>query len=109
VSDGSRQVADASRTIEDVMKAVTQATDLMSEIAASSHEQANGIEQVNRAVTQMDQTTQQNASLVEEAAAAAAALEDQAVHLAQAVAVFRLQQDAGVARLGHERTALLAN
>ncbi|MDQ2137653.1 methyl-accepting chemotaxis protein [Alcaligenaceae bacterium B3P038] len=109
VSDGSRQVADASRTIDDVMKAVTQATDLMSEIAASSHEQANGIEQVNRAVTQMDQTTQQNASLVEEAAAAAAALEDQAVHLAQAVAVFRLQQDAGVARLTHERTALLAS
>ena len=109
VSDGSRQVADASRTIEDVMKAVTQATDLMSEIAASSHEQANGIEQVNRAVTQMDQTTQQNASLVEEAAAAAAALEDQAVHLAQAVAVFRLQQDAGVARLTHARPALLAS
>ncbi|MGE5649640.1 MAG: hypothetical protein ACM34A_05520, partial [Bacillota bacterium] len=63
---------------------------IMSEIAAASAEQSSGIEQVNQAVTQMDALTQQNAALVEEAAAAAESMQDQAVKLSQAVAVFKL-------------------
>jgi uncharacterized phage infection (PIP) family protein YhgE len=61
----------------------------MGEISAASTEQSQGIEQVNRAITQMDETTQQNAALVEEAAAAAESLQDQAASLSQAVAVFK--------------------
>jgi methyl-accepting chemotaxis protein-1 (serine sensor receptor) len=67
-------------------------TDIMGEIAAASEEQSSGIEQVARAVTQMDEVTQQNAALVEEAAAAAQSLEDQASKLRQAVAVFQLDE-----------------
>jgi len=65
-------------------------TDIMGEIAAASEEQSSGIDQVARAVTQMDEVTQQNAALVEEAAAAAQSLEDQAGALKAAVAVFQL-------------------
>ncbi|MCU4121051.1 hypothetical protein N8A90_18355, partial [Variovorax sp. N23] len=62
----------------------------MGEIASASQEQTSGIEQINQAITQMDQVTQQNAALVEEAAAAAASLQEQAGHLVQAVGVFRV-------------------
>ncbi|CCP16430.1 Methyl-accepting chemotaxis serine transducer [Stenotrophomonas maltophilia RA8] len=65
-------------------------TDIMAEISAASQEQSAGIEQVNQTVVQMDETTQQNAALVEEATAAARAMEDQAVQLGEAVARFRL-------------------
>ncbi|KDB59920.1 methyl-accepting chemotaxis protein signaling domain protein [Bordetella bronchiseptica B18-5 (C3)] len=65
-------------------------TDIMGEISAASEEQSSGIEQVNRAVSQMDEVTQQNAALVEEAAAAAGSLQEQAQRLAEAVAVFRI-------------------
>ncbi|MHB1354060.1 MAG: methyl-accepting chemotaxis protein, partial [Thiobacillus sp.] len=65
-------------------------TDIMSEIAAASQEQSAGIEQVNQAVGQMDEMTQQNAALVEEAAAAAESLQEQAARLADAVSVFKL-------------------
>jgi methyl-accepting chemotaxis protein-1 (serine sensor receptor) len=67
----------------------------MGEISAASTEQSQGIEQVNRAITQMDETTQQNAALVEEAAAAAESLQDQAASLSQAVAVFKIQGGGG--------------
>jgi uncharacterized phage infection (PIP) family protein YhgE len=70
-------------------------TDIMGEISAASTEQSQGIEQVNRAITQMDETTQQNAALVEEAAAAAESLQDQAASLSQAVAVFRTSGGGG--------------
>ncbi|KAG1525175.1 hypothetical protein G6F51_014377 [Rhizopus arrhizus] len=63
----------------------------MGEISAASDEQSSGIDQVNRAVSQMDEVTQQNAALVEEAAASAASLETQAQRLREAVAVFKLQ------------------
>ncbi|MDO9115526.1 MAG: methyl-accepting chemotaxis protein, partial [Polaromonas sp.] len=63
--------------------------DIMGEITVASQEQTQGIEQINQAITQMDQVTQQNAALVEEAAAAASSLQEQAEHLAQAVTVFR--------------------
>jgi methyl-accepting chemotaxis protein len=62
----------------------------MAEITAASHEQTSGIEQVNQAITQMDQVTQQNAALVEEAASASASLQDQSNDLAQAISVFKL-------------------
>jgi len=65
-------------------------TDIMGEISAASEEQSSGIDQVNRAVSQMDEVTQQNAALVEEAAAAAGSLQEQAQRLAEAVAVFKI-------------------
>ncbi|VEA79078.1 methyl-accepting chemotaxis protein [Salmonella enterica subsp. arizonae] len=73
-------------------------TDIMGEIASASDEQSRGIDQVGLAVAEMDRVTQQNASLVEESAAAAAALEEQASRLTQAVAVFRIQQEQQRAR-----------
>ncbi len=79
------------------MRSVTRVTDIMGEIASASDEQSRGIEQVTQAVTQMDQVTQQNAAPVVESASAAAALEEQAITLADAVAVFRLADDNFVA------------
>jgi len=89
VADGSTLVAEAGRTMNDILQAVQRVTDIMGEISAASNEQSSGIEQVNRAVTQMDEVTQQNAALVEEAAAAAGSLESQAHDLRAAVAVFQ--------------------
>ena len=93
VAEGSRQVEAAGTTMGDILESVRRLATLVSEIATASHEQAAGIDQVNTAMAQMDQVTQQNAALVEEAAAAAAALEAQARHLQQAVALFRLAGD----------------
>ncbi|MGV2287729.1 methyl-accepting chemotaxis protein [Trinickia sp. YCB016] len=90
VRSGSALVDEAGRTMEEIIGAVQRVTDIMGEIAAASEEQSTGIDQVARAVTQMDQVTQQNAALVEEAAAAAHSLEDQASKLRATVAVFRL-------------------
>ncbi|VVE76928.1 chemotaxis protein [Pandoraea captiosa] len=90
VQDGSTQVRDAGRTMTDIVQAVQRVTDIMGEISAASSEQSGGIEQVNTAVMQMDQVTQQNAALVEQATAAAGSLEDQARNLRDAVAIFRL-------------------
>ena len=78
----------------DIVNAVTRVTDIMGEIASASDEQSRGIDQVAIAVAEMDSVTQQNASLVEESASAAAALEDQAERLNQAVAAFRLNATA---------------
>ncbi|QCP49668.1 HAMP domain-containing protein [Trinickia violacea] len=90
VRTGSALVDEAGRTMEEIIGAVQRVTDIMGEIAAASEEQSTGIDQVARAVTQMDEVTQQNAALVEEAAAAAQSLEDQASKLRSTVAVFRL-------------------
>lgn len=76
----------------DILTSVNRVSDLMGEIAAASEEQSEGIEQVNRAITQMDQVTQQNAALVEQASAAALALEEQTVALKSAVSVFRVDR-----------------
>jgi methyl-accepting chemotaxis protein len=92
VDAGSRLVAEAGITMSEVVDSVKRVTDIMAEITAASHEQSTGIEQVNQAVGQMDQVTQQNAALVEEAAAAADSLKDQAANLAQVVSVFKLQE-----------------
>ncbi len=99
VTDGYKLVEQAGGTMDEIVNAVKRVTDIMGEISAASTEQSQGIEQVNQAVAQMDETTQQNAALVEEAAAAAESLQDQAGSLAQAVSVFKLDGDGG--RISH--------
>ena len=89
VRDGTQLVEGAGETMSKIVASVKQVTDIMGEIAAASQEQLNGIEQVNHAVTQMDQATQQNASLVEESAAAAEVMAKQAAELVAAVARFK--------------------
>ncbi|APP74961.1 methyl-accepting chemotaxis protein [Xanthomonas vesicatoria ATCC 35937] len=96
VADGSALVRSAGKTMDDVVASVQRVTDIMGEISAASQEQSAGIEQVNQTITHMDETTQQNAALVEEATAAARSMEEQAVQLTDAVAIFRI--DAGAAQ-----------
>ncbi|KHN90992.1 methyl-accepting chemotaxis protein [Pectobacterium actinidiae] len=91
---GSLQVKDAGDTMKEIVGAVSRVTDIMGEIASASDEQSRGIDQVGQAVNEMDRVTQQNASLVEESASAAAALEEQARYLQNAVAVFKIDQAA---------------
>jgi len=90
VGAGSRLVEQAGSTMEEVVVSVKRVTDIVSDISSASQEQSTGIEEINRAVTLMDQTTQQNAALVEQAAAAAQSMQDQATKLAQLVSVFNL-------------------
>jgi methyl-accepting chemotaxis protein len=87
---GSRLVDQAGTTMREVVESIKRVTDIMGEISAASQEQNEGIGQVQLAISQMDQTTQQNAALVEEAAAASESLREQATKLSQTVAVFRL-------------------
>ncbi len=91
VEDGSRLVANAGKTMEEIVSAIRGVTQIMSEISSASSEQTMGIEQVNQAIRQMDDVTQQNAALVEEAAAAAETLEGEARSLANTVKYFSLQ------------------
>jgi methyl-accepting chemotaxis protein len=90
VDAGSKQVAEAGAAMNEIVVQVRRVTDLIGEITSAAIEQSSGIGQVNDAITQMDQVTQQNAALVEESAAAAASLKAQANQLAQSVAVFKL-------------------
>jgi len=90
IDGGSELVERAGDAMRTVSASITRVVQTMSEITAASVEQSVGIEQVNQAVTQMDQLTQQNAALVEEVAAAAASLNEQTAHLMQAVSVFEL-------------------
>ncbi|HUH61037.1 MAG TPA: methyl-accepting chemotaxis protein [Candidimonas sp.] len=90
VNDGAKQVEGAGATMHELLSSVRRLTEIMKEIAAASEEQSTGIDQVNLAISQMDEVTQQNAALVEQAAAAAGSLQDQAQHLANAVSVFKL-------------------
>jgi methyl-accepting chemotaxis protein len=90
VDAGSKLVNNAGTSMREIVDQVKRVTDLIGEITNASLEQSSGIGQVNEAVTQMDQGTQQNAALVEQSAAAAASLRDQAERLIQAVSVFRL-------------------
>ena len=90
VDAGSTLVTQAGMTMSDVVDSIQRVTDIMGEISSASHEQSAGIEQVNQAVIQMDQVTQQNAALVEEAAAAAASLNDQADDLRAIVSIFKI-------------------
>jgi methyl-accepting chemotaxis protein len=110
VDTGSRQVSVAGRTMEEIVTAAKRVTNIMSEISSASVEQSAGIEQVNQAIAQMDETTQQNAALVEEAAAAAESMRGETEALAAAVAVFRVEatskaKSAATPRLGMRKLA----
>lgn len=90
VENGNDLVSEAGKTMEDIVSAVQQVTVIMSEITAASLEQSLGIEQINQAVAQMDEVTQQNAALVEEAAASAESLEHQAKDLIGSISIFKV-------------------
>src|SRR5450830_433209 len=90
VDSGSRLVDAAGKTMKEIVTSVKHVANIMSEITAAGQEQSTGIEEVNRAITQMDEMTQQNAALVEQAAAAAESMEEQAANLAHAVSAFKL-------------------
>jgi methyl-accepting chemotaxis protein-1 (serine sensor receptor) len=94
ITEGSVLAERAGRTMTDVLSSVTSVSGLMVEIFDAAQEQSRGIEEVSKAVVEMDATTQQNAALVEEASAAAQSLEQQAVLLSSAVATFKLESDA---------------
>ena len=94
VEQGSALVDKAGATMQEVVASIRRVTEIMGEISAASVEQSNGVAQVEQAVTQMDQMTQQNAALVEESAAAAENLKTQAEQMVQAVAVFKLTENA---------------
>jgi methyl-accepting chemotaxis protein I, serine sensor receptor len=92
VQQGASLVAEAGKTMSEAMQSVERVTGIMGEIEAAALEQSEGIAQVNKAITQIDEVTQHNAALVEEAAAAAKSLEEQAAVLREAVSVFRLDE-----------------
>lgn len=98
VEAGSRMVNAAGATMSEVVASVRRVTDIMSEIALAGQEQSAGIAQVNQAIAQMDQVTQQNAALVEEAAAAADSMQDQAKQLSSVVGTFKLATGAAPSR-----------
>lgn len=98
IEQGSEEVIAAGSTMNEIVDAVKRVTDIMLDIAAASDEQSRGIVQVSQAISEMDKVTQQNASLVEEASAAAASLEEQATRLTQAVDAFRLQDTGATMR-----------
>ncbi len=93
VDAGARLVAQAGKSMHDIVESVRRVTEVISEISSASQEQTDGIEQINQAITQMDEVTQRNAALVEEAAAAAESLQDQAGKLTQVVGFFQLGSD----------------
>ncbi|KHN50910.1 methyl-accepting chemotaxis protein [Pectobacterium fontis] len=93
VNMGSNQVTQTGEAMDSIISAITRVNDLMGEIASASDEQSRGITQIGQAVTEMDGVTQQNAALVQESAAAAASLEEQARQLTEAVSVFQLSAD----------------
>jgi len=95
VDTGSALVGKAGETMTEITGSVRRVTDIMEEISTASVEQSGGIDQVAKAVSQMDEVTQQNAALVEQAAAAAQSLEDQAGALRDAVAIFKLSSEVG--------------
>ena len=105
VGAGGKLVGEAGSTMEQIVQSITRVTDIMSEIAAASVEQTTGIEQINSAISQMDEVTQQNAALVEQAAAAAGSLQDQAGALAAVVSVFKLDLAPIVAPVHHRPAA----
>jgi len=108
VDSGSRQVAAAGQTMRDIVEQVQRVADLMGEISSATLEQDSGIGQVNAAVTQLDQMTQQNATLVEQSAAAAESLKSQAALLAQAVAIFKLGRKGAVQAIAQAQASSYA-
>jgi methyl-accepting chemotaxis protein len=107
VEAGSKLVDESGKTLEEIQAAVKKVTDIVAEIASASREQSSGIEQVNKAVMNMDQTTQQNAALVEQAAAASRAIVEQAQALDQMISGYRVRYDdfADALQAGERRAA----
>ncbi len=105
VESGSRQVEQAGQTMGEIVSSVQRVTDLIGEITASSSEQRDGIAHVNQAVSNLDQMTQQNAALVEQSAAAASAMHDQAQRLAHVVSAFNVGGQSLVAAAGRPQVA----
>jgi methyl-accepting chemotaxis protein len=112
VGVGSKLVEQSGATLSEIVTSVKKVSDLVADIASASQEQSSGIDQVNRAIVQMDEMTQQNAALVEEAAAAARSLEDQARLLAQLMEFFKVGDErqldfngAPAAQITHARAA----
>ena len=101
-AEGTKLVENAGSTMQEIVSSVQRVTDIMGEIAAASVEQSSGIDQVNTAITTMDEVTQQNAALVEQAAAAAESLVDQAVNLMDVVGSFKLK---GASHMSERRTS----
>ncbi|RZL08790.1 MAG: chemotaxis protein, partial [Rubrivivax sp.] len=105
VESGSKLVQDAGQSMSEIMNSVQRVSDIIGEISAASTEQSQGIGQVSHSVTELDEMTQQNAALVDESAAAAASLRDQAAKLANAVAAFKLGHARLVAQVKAQDTA----
>lgn len=93
VNDGSELVNQSGKTLEEIVSSVKRVTDIIAEITAASQEQAQGIDQVNKAIMQMDETTQQNAALVEETTSASQSMKDQAQELMRQVEVFKVDEE----------------
>ena len=93
VDDGTRLVDESGRTLDQIVGAVKKVSDIIAEIAAASQEQSIGIDQVNKAITQMDEVTQQNAALVEEAAAASEAMDEQSKSLVELMDFFTVDEN----------------
>jgi methyl-accepting chemotaxis protein len=103
VGDGTRLVETAGKTMDEIVTSIKRVTDIMGEITAASAEQSSGIEQVNRAIAQMDEVTQQNAALVEQASAAARSMEEQAHGLVSVVQLFTVSDEASASKTGDSR------
>jgi methyl-accepting chemotaxis protein len=108
VESGSRLVANAGNTMAEIVSSVQRVSDIIGEITAAAAEQSDGIGQVNSSVVQLDQMTQQNAALVEQSAAAAESLKDQASRLADVMSIFRLDTHAASAPVKSVRPAAIA-
>ena len=107
VDAGSRLVQEAGSTMNDVLASTEQVTAIMARISSASTDQSSGIEHINRSIGEMDEVTQQNAALVEEASAAAQAMQEQAAALARSVRLFKLDQSEALAAIEpDERRAL---
>jgi methyl-accepting chemotaxis protein len=102
-AEGTRQVENAGNTMQEIVISVKRVSDIIGEIAAASGEQSAGIEQVNEAVMKMDDMTQQNTALVEEAAAAAESMMEQADELMNAVSVFQLEGESSQSKRTNSR------
>ncbi|MFZ6675161.1 methyl-accepting chemotaxis protein [Undibacterium sp. Xuan67W] len=108
VEVGTRLVDDAGKTMDEIVTSIQSVADIMAEITAASAEQSDGISQVNQAITKMDEATQQNAALVEQAAAAAGSMQDQARQLNQAVSIFKVTASDTGSHAGNNAPAMHA-
>jgi methyl-accepting chemotaxis protein len=107
VNTGARLVDQAGATMAEIVASVRRVTDIMGEITVASREQTDGIQKLNQAMSQMDAVTQQNAALVEESAAASAALQEQAAGLARVVGVFQVGSQPGSAAPARQESPLV--